>query len=191
MPLLHFTRKKQTAALTAARKKPRETTEYSELKSAQQPKRLPVTGRVSAAPPLFGAARCDRIDRLGRPALSMQGPSATRPGVLHPRPEPDPHGAAADCPAKSAGHFTITIRFSRVLGRSQVTVALLQMPYQFLSRNVANASSILVRRRLTNCQMPTAMACALWIVYLCTVKKTTWRTALWPHRMCQEQRFPH
>lgn len=91
MLLLHFTRKKQTAALTAARKKQRETTEYSELKSAQQPKRLPVTGRVSAAPPLFGAARCGRIDRrLGRPALSMQGPSATRPGVLHPRPEPDP-----------------------------------------------------------------------------------------------------
>ena len=67
--------------------------EYAEL-SAQQPKRLPATGLLFSA----GAAAAGSA----RPALSIQGPSATRPGVvrLYRSPQTGPPRRCSRLPSK-------------------------------------------------------------------------------------------
>jgi len=74
--------------------------EYAEL-SAQQPKRWLLTLSFRPAPL--------RQDRLGQrfqfKDRARQDPASSACTVP---PRPDPHGAVADCPAKSAGNFTIT-----------------------------------------------------------------------------------
>jgi hypothetical protein len=106
------TQKKQSAALTG-------------VPFTQQPKRLPATGRVSSASSF--RRRCDRIGQR----LQFNSRSATRAEASSAWPQTGPPlrclWAVADCPTKSAGHFTIGF------SRGQLIVVLLLMPRQFLS----------------------------------------------------------